>query len=75
MDIRNCKWDVSRTSPPLPAKEVHWWNNNVFEGEGWIGKKDNKFQNVNVNPKSRYHQRDVRWTSTQLTALAGPPVV
>jgi hypothetical protein len=39
MDIHNCKWDVSRTSTPLPAKEVHQWNNNMFEGEGWIGKK------------------------------------
>ena len=77
MDIHNWKWDVGQTSTPLPAKEVHRWNNNTFEGGGWIGKKDNKFQNVNVNvnPKSCYHQWDIRQTSTPLTTLAGPPVV
>jgi hypothetical protein len=37
---------VSWTSTPLPAKEVHQWNNNVFEGEGWIRKKDNKFDKM-----------------------------
>jgi hypothetical protein len=46
MDIHNCKWDISQTSTPLPVKEVHWWNNNTFEGEGWIRKKDNKFDKM-----------------------------
>jgi hypothetical protein len=46
MDIHNCKWDVSWTSTLLLVKEVYWWNNNMFEEEGWIGKKDNKYDKM-----------------------------